>query len=43
MINDKADKDISEILQSLLSRDEVDLETKVKGSSFIFHHVHLLY
>ena len=43
MINDKADEVIGEIFQSLISRYKIGLETAMKGSSFIFYHVHLLY
>ena len=43
MINDKADEVIEELFQSLLSRYQIDVETTMKGSSFIFDHVHLLY
>ena len=34
---------IEELFQSSLSRHQSSLETKTKGSSFIFDHVHLLY
>ena len=40
MINDKGDGVIEERFQSLLSRYYIDLETTVKGSSFIFDHIY---
>ena len=43
MINEKPDKVIGEHFESLLSRYQIWLETSMKGSSFIFDHVHLLY
>ena len=43
MINDKADKVIEEHFQSLLSRYQIDLETSMSGSHFIFDCVHLLH
>ena len=43
MINDKADKVLEELFQSLLSRYQIVLETSMKGSNFIFDSVHLLY
>ena len=35
MINDKADEVVEEILQSLLSRYQIELETSIKGSFFL--------
>ena len=43
MINDKADEIMEELLQSLLSRYRVGLETSIKGSEFVFDCIHLLY
>ena len=43
MINDKEDKVIKELFQSLLSRSQIGLKTSMKGSCFIFDCVHLLY
>ena len=43
MINDKADKVIKEMLQSLFSRYRIGLEKSMKGSEFVFDCVHLLY
>ena len=43
MINDKADKVLEELFQSLLSRYQIVLETSMKGSNFVFDSVHLLY
>ena len=42
-INVKADEVIEEPFQSVLSRYPVGLNTIMKGSSFIFDHIHLLY
>ena len=36
MIDDKEDKVVEEIIQSLLSRYQIELETSIKGSGFIF-------
>ena len=43
MINDKADEVIEELLQLLLSRYQIGLETSMKGRNFVFDFVHLLY
>ena len=43
MINDKEDKVIEELYQSLLSKYQIGLETSVEGSDFIFDSVHLLH
>ena len=43
MINDKADKVIEELSQSLLSRYQIGLETSMKGSELFFACLHLLY
>ena len=43
MIVDKADKVIEKLFQSLLSSYQTGLEAAMKGRSFIFDHVHLLY
>ena len=42
MINDKA-AEVMEGLLSLLSRNQIGLETSMKGSDFVFDCVHLLY
>ena len=42
VIYDKADKVIEELLQSLLSRYQIGLETKIKGSDFVFNCIYLL-
>ena len=39
----KNDKVVTERFELLLSRYKIDLETTVKGSSFIFDHIHLYY
>ena len=43
MINDIADKVIDEFFQSLLFKYQVELETLMKDSDFIFDCVHLMY
>ena len=43
MINDKVDEVFEEPFPSLLPRYQITLETTMKGSSFIFDHVYLLY
>ena len=43
MINDKSDEVIEELLQSLLSRYQIGLETSMRGSNCIFDYVHLMY
>ena len=43
MINDKADGIIEEPLKSFLPKYKIGLETLMKGSSFIFDHVDILY
>ena len=42
-INNKADKVIGKLFKSLLNRYQNKLETSMRGSSFIFDCVHLLY
>ena len=42
-ISDQADKLIQELFQLLLSIYQIGLVRTMKGSSFIFDHVHLLY
>ena len=42
-INDKTDEVIEYLFESFLSRHEICLKTTMKGSSFIFDHVELLY
>ena len=42
-INDKADEVTEELFQSLLFTYKIGFETSIKGSSFIFDHVQLLY
>ena len=41
-MNDKADKVIKEIFDSLKNRYQNNLES-IKGSEFVFGYVHLLY
>ena len=41
--DDKPGEVIAELSQLLLYRYSINLETTVKGSSFLFDHVHLLY
>ena len=43
MINDEAEENREEHFQSLLSRYQIGLETSMKGSTFAFDCVHLLY
>ena len=43
MIYDKADEVIQELLESLLSRCQIRLETSMKGSDFTFGCVNLLH
>ena len=44
IINEKVDEVIEELLlQSLLSRYQIGLETSMRGSGFTFDCVHLLY
>ena len=43
VINDKVDEVINEPLESLLSIYQIALETKIKGSNFIFNCVHILH
>ena len=43
MIFDKADKVIEERFESLLSRYQTGLEKTMKGSTFVFDYVDLLY
>ena len=43
MINDEADEIIEELLQLLLSRYQIELETSMKGGEFVFDCVHLLF
>ena len=43
MINDKADEDIEEMFEPLLSRYQIGLETSMKGREFVFDCVHQLY
>ena len=40
MINDKADEDIEEMFEPLLSRYQIGLETSMKGREFVFDCVH---
>ena len=42
VIYDKADEVIEELLQSLLSRYQIELETSIKVSDFVFHCIYLL-
>ena len=43
IISDKEDEVIEEHFQSLLCRYQIELETSMKGSSFIFDCVDLFY
>ena len=43
MINDKADEVIEELFKSLRNRYQSNLEKSMKGSEFVFDHIHLLY
>ena len=40
---DKADETIKELFDSLLQRYQVELETSIKGSDFMFYCAYLLY
>ena len=42
MINDEADTDVKELLNSIKNRYQNNLES-MKGSRFVFSYVHLLY
>ena len=43
MINDKGDEIIEKHFDPFYNRYQVELETSVRGSDFIFNFVHLLY
>ena len=43
MINDKVDKVIEKLFESLLDRYQIGLETSIRGSDFIFDCIHWLY
>ena len=43
MINDKEDKVIKEVFESLLSRCQRELKESLKSSDFIFNCVYLLH
>ena len=43
MINNKADRVIEELSQSFFSRYQIELNTSMKGSDFVFDCVHLFY
>ena len=43
MSHDKSDEVIKELVESLLPRYQIGLETSMKGSDFIFDCVNLLY
>ena len=43
MIYGKTDEVIKELLESLLNRYQIGLETSMKGSDFIFHCINLLH
>ena len=43
MIYDNADEVIEDILESLLNKYQIGLESSMKGSDFIFDCVHLFY
>ena len=41
MVNGKADEVIEKLFKSHLNRYQIELETSIRGSDFIFHCVHL--
>ena len=43
MIYDNTDEVIEELFESILNRYQIELETSMRGSDFIFDCVHLLY
>ena len=43
MTFDKADEVVQELFESLLSKYKIGLETRMKGSNFIFNCVNLLH
>ena len=43
MCHDKADEIIEELFESIISRNQIGLETSMKGSQFVFDCVHLFY
>ena len=43
MINDRADDDMEELFQWLLSKYQIGLETSIRGSDLIFDRVYSLY
>ena len=43
IINDKADGVVEEHFQSLLSKYQIELETSIKDSDFVFNCVHFFY
>ena len=43
MINDKGDETIEKHFDPFLHRYQVELETSMRGSDFMFNFVHLLY
>ena len=43
MSYDEANETIEELFESLLSRHQIGLETKMRGSDFIFGRVNLIY
>ena len=43
LIDDKPEKVIEQLFQSLLSRYQIGFETSMRGSEFVFDYVHLLY
>ena len=43
MINDKVDKVVEKLCESLLDRYQIGLETSIRGSDFIFDCIHWLY
>ena len=43
IINDNAGGVKEEFFQSLSSRDQIGLQTSIKGSDFVFNCIHLLY
>ena len=43
VINGKADKAVEELFESLINKDQNNLEKLMKASEFVFDYVHLLY
>ena len=43
MTNEKEDKIIEELFESVCNRSQNNFEKLIKGSEFVFHYVYLLY